>query len=298
MHSAPPEHLDLFISTLLSQDGISRNTAVAYRQDLEKFASWLQGKKKSLSVTTEEDIQRFLSECLNQQYKATSQSRFVSSLRRYFRFLLREGLIGQDPSADICMPKAGRYLPDCMTEKEVESLLEAPATHTANGLRDKTILELFYACGLRVSELISIKRVQLQLEIGCLRIVGKGNQERLVPMGEEAIEWLTQYLQTAREQLLKGRECEALFVSNRGHMMSRQSCWYMIKKMAQRAGISKNLSPHTLRHAFATHLLDHGADLRAVQMLLGHKNLSTTQIYTHVANQRMRNLHSQHHPRG
>lgn len=297
MHSKDSESIQLFINALLSQEGLSRNTVLAYRQDIQDFAEWLAQKHKTLLKSSHADIQHYLAERLDKGYQARSNARFISSLRRFFRFLLREGLTNLDPSADVAMPKTGRYLPDTLGEEEVERLLQAPKIDTAGGLRDKAVLELFYACGLRVSELVSLRQTQVSLDTGCLRVIGKGDKERLVPMGEEAGEWLERYIHSARPKLLKGKDSSYMFVSNRGNPMSRQSCWYMIKKMASNAAIHKRMSPHTLRHAFATHLLNHGADLRTVQLLLGHKDLSTTQIYTHVARQRLKNLHQHHHPR-
>ena len=294
----PPESIQLFVNALLSQDGLSRNTIIAYQQDIRDFSVWIENKHETLLTISRNRIQQYLAERLEGGYTSRSNARFLSSLRRYFCFLIREGLITEDPSVNISSPKLGRRLPDTLNEEEVERLLQTPDINSATGLRDKAILELLYACGLRVSEMISLQNSQLLLDAGCLRVVGKGNKERLIPMGEEAVEWITRYLRDSRLKLLKGRDCHFLFVSNRGNPLSRQSCWYMIKKLALVARIDKHLSPHTLRHAFATHLLDHGADLRSVQMLLGHKDLSTTQIYTHVARQRMKDLHRQHHPRG
>jgi integrase/recombinase XerD len=222
----------------------------------------------------------------------------MSCARGFYRFLLREGRITVDPTLDVDSPKLGRPLPKSLSEREVEKLLEAPDLEDPLEYRDRTMLELLYACGLRVSELIGLQMVQVSLNQGVVRVFGKGSKERLVPMGEEALDWLQRYLAGPRMELLKGIPCDAVFPSRRGSQMTRQAFWYRIKIYARRAEINKALSPHTLRHAFATHLLNHGADLRVVQMLLGHSDLTTTQIYTHVAKQRMQELHAQHHPRG
>jgi integrase/recombinase XerD len=234
-----------------------------------------------------------------QQHKPSSVARFLASVRRFYRFQLRDGVIQQDPSADIASPKLGRRLPKALSEEDIDALLQAPNIKNVIGLRDKAMLELLYATGMRVSELVGMPQTALSLTQGVIRITGKGDKERLVPMGEEAVTWVSQYCHEARPQLIKQAQVvNALFVSTRGSMMSRQAFWYLIKKYAQLAQIDKPISPHTLRHAFATHLLNHGADLRVVQLLLGHSDLSTTQIYTHIAQARLAALHREHHPRG
>jgi integrase/recombinase XerD len=225
-------------------------------------------------------------------------SRLIASLRRFYRYYLRENQISKDPSALIEAPKLPRSLPKSLNEEEVESLLAAPDIHQIIGMRDKAMLELLYASGLRVSELVGMKVMEVSLNEGVVRVTGKGSKTRLVPMGEVAVEWIQRYMQEARPQILKQRLSDALFVTQRGDAMTRQAFWYLIKRYALQAGIRKQLSPHVLRHAFATHLLNHGADLRVVQMLLGHADISTTQIYTHVARERLKQLHSVHHPRG
>jgi len=235
---------------------------------------------------------------LDQGYKPRSTARFLSGLRGFFRYLLREKLIAVDPTLQVEMPQLGRPLPKSLSEADVEALLQAPDLGEAIGQRDRAMLEVLYACGLRVTELVSLTLDQVNLRQGVLRVMGKGSKERLVPMGEEAVVWLERYLRGGRAELLNGRPSDVLFPSLRGEQMTRQTFWHRIKHQAQVAGIDKSLSPHTLRHAFATHLLNHGADLRVVQMLLGHSDLSTTQIYTHVAKARLQQLHAQHHPRG
>src|SRR5580698_3927083 len=225
-------------------------------------------------------------------------ARQLSSFRRFFRYLMREGVIRDDPTAQIAMPKIGRSLPKSLTEEEVESLLGAPAVGDPLGNRDRTMLEVLYATGLRVSELVNLRYTQVNLNQGVIRIMGKGNRERLIPLGEEAVRWLNEFARSARGEILLERQTDYLFPTRRGDRMTRQAFWHIIKRYARKAGVDRDLSPHTLRHAFATHLLNHGADLRVVQMLLGHSDLSTTQIYTHVARERMKELHQQHHPRG
>jgi integrase/recombinase XerD len=249
--------------------------------------------------TTHVDIQGFLAYLYTQQKaKATSTSRAISSLKRLFRYLLRQNKIAVDPTLQIATPKLPRSLPKSLTEEDVELLLNAPDVETPLGMRDRTMFEVLYATGLRVSELVGLSVAQVSLDMGVVRVMGKGSKERLVPLGEEALDWLQRYLQEMRPGLMAGRLSGAMFVTHRGEAMTRQMFWFLIKKHAQHGGIHKPLSPHTLRHAFATHLLNHGADLRVVQMLLGHADISTTQIYTHVARERLKALHSKHHPRG
>ena len=280
--------------------GLSDNTLTAYRSDLRGLAGWLAGRNGSLLEAGRGELQAYLSHRLGQQAKARTTARLLSSLRRFYRHLVREGRIKGDPSALIDSPKLGRPLPKSLSESEVEALLEAPDVETPLGLRDRAMLELLYASGLRVSELVGLRLDQLNLRVGVVRIVGKGDKERLVPLGEEAVGWVERHLNGSRHELLAGRPCDAIFPARRRTApMTRQAFWQLIKRYALRAGIEPaRLSPHTLRHAFATHLLNHGADLRTVQMLLGHADLSTTQIYTHVARERLKNLHAQHHPRG
>jgi integrase/recombinase XerD len=284
--------IDRFLDGLWMERGLSQNTLAAYRQDLTGFSQWLSKKEldkkngNGLLLAQREDLLAYLASRVESGSKPRSTARLLSSLRRFYQHALREGWIQIDPSDRIDAPKVGRPLPKALTEDEIESLINAPDCSTVLGLRDRAMLELLYATGLRVSELIGLRMLQVNLRQGVVRTLGKGNKERLVPMGEIAAQWLENYLQDGRPDLLKGRESEHLFLTQRGASMSRQ------------AFIHKALSPHTLRHSFATHLLNHGADLRVVQMLLGHSDLSTTQIYTHVARERLKSLHSEHHPRG
>jgi len=259
---------------------------------------WLQARGVELQSVGREVLLDHLAWRMNEGYKARSTARLISGMRGFYRFLLREGVIDSDPTLQVDMPQLGRPLPKSLSEADVEALLAAPDLDDPIGLRDRAMLEVLYACGLRVSELIGLTLEQVNLRQGVLRVFGKGSKERLVPMGEEAIGWVERYCREARPALLAGRPADVLFPSLRGEQMTRQTFWHRIKHQARVAGIAKSLSPHTLRHAFATHLLNHGADLRVVQMLLGHSDLSTTQIYTHVARARLQALHAQHHPRG
>ena len=298
-----PEIIEQFLDAIWMERGLSENTLSAYRTDLKKFVTWLMrlsnnSVSDSLINTKRKIIVNYLSELEKQKISARSRARLLSSLRRFYAYLLREKRIEIDPVALIDAPKLGRSLPKTLTEKDVESLLMAPDTSTSLGLRDRVLFEVLYATGLRVSELVSLQLTQINLQQGVLRVTGKGNKERLVPLGEEAVTWLEKYLLNTRTELLNGQVTDALFVTKRGAAMTRQAFWYLIKRHALQAEISTTISPHTLRHAFATHLLNHGADLRVVQMLLGHSDLSTTQIYTHVAKARLKSLHSLHHPRG
>lgn len=290
--------IERFADALWMERGLSRNTLSAYQSDLVKLAEWLE---KRQSVTLLEagrgDLQAYLAACAQAGKKARSTARMLSCFRQFYQHALREGWVKLDPSARIDAPKLGRPLPKSLTEQEVEALLEAPDTDDPEGLRDRAMLELLYATGLRVSELVGLRFSQLSLNQGLVRVMGKGGKERLVPLGDEALEWLSRFIRSARYDLLGERLSDDVFPTRRGAAMTRQAFWYRIKKHAATAGISKHLSPHTLRHAFATHLLNHGADLRVVQMLLGHSDLSTTQIYTHVARERLKSLHQQHHPR-
>ena len=290
------ETIDRFLDALWMERGVSDNTLAAYRSDLQKYALWLEKNKCEIIIAQESHVRNYLSSM--QGKTARTMARHLSSLRRLYAYLVREGIMKHDPSARVEAPKIGRQLPKSLTETEVEALLEAPDTGTSLGLRDRTMLEILYASGLRVSELISLQLGQVNLRQGVVRVLGKGSKERLVPLGEEAIDWLIRYQQSARIELLGQNISDALFPTKRGDAMSRQAFWYLIKRYTVIANINKTISPHVLRHAFATHLLNHGADLRAVQMLLGHSDISTTQIYTHIARERLKDLHAEHHPRG
>jgi integrase/recombinase XerD len=289
--------LDVFIDHLWLEDGLAKNTLESYRLDLTSFSLWLTKQNKQLLTVDQADIQQYLAVKFPQS-KARSISRLIASLRRFYRYLMRDNKISLDPTIQIQSPKLPRSLPKSLNEDEVLALLDAPNLNESTGLRDRAMLELLYACGLRVSELVGVKVTEVSLSDGVVRVTGKGSKTRLVPMGEEAVDWISRYLSEARQDILQKRLCDALFVTNRGDAMTRQAFWYLIKRYALLAGINKPMSPHVLRHAFATHLLNHGADLRVVQMLLGHADISTTQIYTHVARERLKQLHSMHHPRG
>jgi integrase/recombinase XerD len=298
-HPAPQADLERYIDALWMEKGLSDNTLSSYRRDLTQFNDWLHRTEGSSIVEANRStLQRYLGARLAQGMSPRSTARFLSCARGFFHYLLREGRLSVDPTLEIDSPRLGRPLPKALSEADVERLLQAPDPDIALEMRDRTMLELLYACGLRVTELTSMQMMQLSLNQGVVRVFGKGSKERLVPVGEEALRWLQRFLAGPRGELLKGMPSDVLFPSLRGTQMTRQTFWYRIKIYAQRADIKKHLSPHTLRHAFATHLLNHGADLRVVQMLLGHSDLSTTQIYTHVAQQRMQALHEQHHPRG
>ena len=294
-----PPVVEQFVDSLWLERGLSVHTQQAYKRDIALFADWLQLEHHcSLTDVNAGHLQSFLGFKLREGASPRSSARFLSSVRNFYRWAMREGLVAEDPTLRIESPRQGRPLPKSLSEVDVERLLDAPHLDTPIEFRDRTMLELLYACGLRVSELISLEMTQISVNQGVVRVLGKGSKERLVPMGEEALTWLQRYLGGPRTALLRGNASDVLFPSNRGVFMTRQTFWYRIKIYAKRAGINASLSPHTLRHAFATHLLNHGADLRVVQMLLGHSDLSTTQIYTHVAQQRMQELHAQHHPRG
>ncbi len=290
--------IERFLDALWLERGLSENTLSAYRSDLQGLAVWLQSSELGLLRAGRSELMRYLQWRVEQGAKPRSSARLLSSIRRFYRYLLRESLISEDASARIDAPKLGRPLPKTLTEEEVERLLEAPDLSTPMGLRDRAMLELLYASGLRVSELVNLVLAQVNFQQGLVKVMGKGSKERLVPLGEEALEWLQRFMREGRGLILGGRRSEALFPSKRGAAMSRQAFWQLIKRYALQAGIDKPLSPHTLRHAFATHLLNHGADLRVVQLLLGHTSLSTTQIYTFVAQERLKGLHAEHHPRG
>ncbi|TDQ36799.1 tyrosine recombinase XerD subunit [Thiopseudomonas denitrificans] len=290
--------IENFLERLWLHDGLSDNTRAAYQADLEQFSSWLAGRRLGMLQVQREHLLEYLGWRLHKGYKASSTARFLSAARRFYQQALERGEILQDPGALVDMPKIGRSLPDTLSEADVEALLAAPETDQPLGLRDRCMLEVLYASGLRVSELVGLRLDEVSLRQGVVRVMGKGSKERLVPLGEQALDWLEQYLAQGRPLLLGGKTSDVVFPSQRGQQMTRQTFWHRIKLHAQTAGILKPLSPHTLRHAFATHLLNHGADLRVVQMLLGHSDLSTTQIYTHVAQARLQALHAEHHPRG
>jgi integrase/recombinase XerD len=291
------DYLDQFIDHLWLEDGLSKNTLESYRTDLIQFAVWLQKQKLILIEANQANIQQYLAIKFPHS-KPRSIGRLVASLRRFYRYYLRENVITVDPTIQIESPKLPRSLPKSLNEQEVEDLLAIPDINQPIGLRDRAMLELLYASGLRVSELVTINVNEVSTQDGVVRVTGKGNKTRLVPMGEEAADWIVRYLKYGRPELLQKKMTDALFVTNRAAAMTRQAFWYLIKRYALQAGINKPMSPHVLRHAFATHLLNHGADLRVVQMLLGHSDISTTQIYTHVARERLKKLHSVHHPRG
>ena len=291
--------LDEFCDALWLEDGLSRNTLDSYRRDLSQFQLWLTKQRHKLLVEAEHsDLLEYIAHRVAGQLKATTTSRLLSSLKRFYQHALRQGKIRSDPSLNIDAPKLPRGLPKSLTEEDVEKLLAAPNVEEALGLRDRTMFETLYASGLRVSELVTLKISQVSQDMGVVRIMGKGSKERLVPLGEEALTWMQRYLKESRPKILGKRTADAMFVTARGTAMTRQSFWHLLKRHAVNAGLNKTISPHTLRHAFATHLLNHGADLRVVQLLLGHSDISTTQIYTHVARERLKQLHAKHHPRG
>ncbi|MET0355406.1 MAG: site-specific tyrosine recombinase XerD [Cellvibrio sp.] len=288
----------LYLDAIWMEKGLSQNSLDSYRTDLTLFAQWLQQQGKSLLTADASTIQQYLAVRLENKLNSRSTARFLSCVRGFYRHQLREGVLQENPLALIESPKLPRSLPKSLTELDVENLLAAPDVDDPVGLRDRTMLEVLYACGLRVTELVSLTMPQINLRQNVIRVMGKGSKERLIPMGEEAATWLEKYFREARPFLLNNLPNEVVFPSTRAQLMTRQTFWHRIKHWAQVAGIQKPLSPHTLRHAFATHLLNHGADLRVVQLLLGHSDLSTTQIYTHIARTRMKAQHAAHHPRG
>jgi integrase/recombinase XerD len=290
--------IERFVDALWVENGLSENTLAAYRRDLCGFAGWLQAQDMPLTQAGELELNAYLSARYRSGHKVRSNARLLSTLRRFYRYLVREGRRKDDPTANIASPKLDRPLPHTLSERQVEALLNAPDTSQPIGIRDRAMLELLYASGLRVSELVSLTADRVNLNQGVIKVLGKGNKERLVPAGDEALNWVARYLKEARPALLRGASAGPLFVSRKSTAITRQAFWYRIRQYALKVKISTHLSPHTLRHAFATHLLNHGADLRVVQMLLGHSDLSTTQIYTHVARERLRQLHERHHPRG
>jgi integrase/recombinase XerD len=290
--------VDRFLDAIWTERGLSANTLGAYRADLMTLWRGLSERNIPIHEAEKADLLEFIARRVESGAKPRSTARQLSSFRRFFRYIMREGLRDNDPTADIDMPRIGRSLPKTLTEDEVDALLQAPNTDEPLGYRDRAMLELLYATGLRVSELINLRQSQVNFNQGVLRIVGKGGRERLIPLGEEAQRWLKDFIDSPRMEILLERQTDYLFPTRRGDCMTRQAFWHIIKRYAQKAGINKKLSPHSLRHAFATHLLNRGADLRVVQLLLGHSDLSTTQIYTHVARERLKDLHGQHHPRG
>lgn len=291
--------IEAFIDNLWMERGLSDNTLNAYRADLQGLARWLAiTTDNTLLAVDRHQLLVYLSSRVEQGARPRTTARLISSMKRFYQYCVREKKLNSDPSDRIESPKLGRSLPHALTETEVEALLLSPDIKQSAGIRDRAMLELMYATGVRVSELVNLKLTEVNLRQGVLRTQGKGSKERLVPLGEEAAVWLVRYLEQVRPQWLKGLATDALFITLRKKAMTRQAFWHLIKRYAKQAGINKHISPHTIRHCFATHLLNHGADLRAVQMLLGHSDLSTTQIYTHVAKERLKNLHAEHHPRG
>jgi len=290
--------IDSFTDMLWMESGLSKNTLASYQADLSGLSLYLATEGLNLLTAQRENILSYLAEQVEKGARPRSTARLLSSIRRFYQYLVREKRIEGDPSALIDAPRSGRPLPKSLTEADVESLLQAPDITTLEGFRDRVMLEVLYATGLRVSELVALSIEQVNLRQGVVRITGKGNKDRLVPLGEESISWLTRFLGESRKELLKNGASSAVFPTRRGGAMTRQAFWYAIKKYTASAEIKVAISPHTLRHAFATHLLNHGADLRVVQLLLGHSDLSTTQIYTHVASERLKSIHESHHPRG
>nr|WP_282450655.1 site-specific tyrosine recombinase XerD [Marinobacter xestospongiae] len=292
--------IERFCDAIWLEEGLGEQTRSAYRSDLLRLAAWLDQRPVAvpLAAASRTDLLGWMSQALAQGRKSSTAARRLSCLRRFYRYLLREQIISEDPTLRIDSPRQPQRLPDALSEEEVEALLSEPDVEIPLELRDRAMLEILYGCGLRVTELVTLRVDQVNLRQGVVRVTGKGGKDRLVPLGEEAVDWLLSYLNQGRDVLLKGQASDDLFPGNRARAMTRQTFWHRVKRYAARAGIHKPLSPHTLRHAFATHLLNHGADLRVVQMLLGHADLSTTQIYTHVARHRLKTLHGEHHPRG
>ncbi len=292
--------IDVFLDVIWSEKGLSKNTLSAYECDIRTFSNWLfKDAGICLMQAQQADVQRYLAWRVKNKSKTATTARLLSSLRYFYRYQVREERLESSPTELIDLPKISRYLPSTLSEEDVEVLLQAPDITTAIGLRDRAMLELLYATGVRVSELIGLELNHCSIQNGVIRVLGKGSKERLIPMGEEALDYLDQYLQQARGELMRGKGVsEHVFVTLRGKGMSRQAFWYLIKRYVKQIGLSSKISPHTLRHVFATHLLNHGADLRVVQLLLGHSDLSTTQIYTYVAQARLQELHQKHHPRG
>jgi len=299
MNTSFDAELDRFSDALWLEDGLAPRSLESYRRDLTQLFTWLEQKGIAPSQAQRGDIEMFLAHrTLDESIAARSLARQLTAIKRYQRWLLREGRREDDPTLTVAAPRLPKPLPKTLSETDVEALINAPDVNTPHGLRDRAMLEALYAAGFRVSELVGLPLAAVSLSDGVVRIMGKGSKERLVPLGEDAQDWIQRYALESRPALLKGRGSEALFVTERGGPMTRQMFWYLIKRHAASAGIKSSLSPHTLRHAFATHLLNHGADLRVVQMLLGHADIATTQIYTHVAKERLKTLHARHHPRG
>lgn len=291
--------IDRFIDSLWSQKGLAELTLAAYQQDLRQFSRWLAGHGSRLIEADQASIQRYLAERFDGGASGRSNARLLSTLKQYYRHLIRNGERQDNPTALISAPRIHRSLPQSLAERDIDKLLEAPDLESPYGIRDRCMLELMYSSGLRVSELVGLQLNQVNTNLGLVRLIGKGNKERVVPVGEEALHWLSVYLKQARPSLQQARSIsDALFLSSRGSGITRQAFWQNIKKHLRKAGVKTVFSPHSLRHAFATHLLNHGADLRTVQMLLGHSSLSTTQIYTHIAQERLASIHAEHHPRG
>jgi len=299
MKASSTRLIDEFCDALWLEDDLARNTLDSYRRDLQQFAAWLESRSgMDLLDADPAAIQDYLAHKFRTKARASTAARLLSTLKRFYRNAIRRNVLKTDPTLRIDTPKLPRALPKTLTEADVESLLAAPELSQPLGVRDRAMLEVLYASGLRVSELVTLKVPQISRDMGVVRVLGKGSKERLVPLGEEALSWLERYLREARPLLLNGRASDALFVTSRAAVMTRQAFWHLLKRYALQAGLNKPISPHTLRHAFATHLLNHGADLRVVQLLLGHSDISTTQIYTYVAQERMKQLHAKHHPRG
>ena len=311
MHEGDQALIDQFCDTIWLEDGLAKNTIEAYRRDLKLMAQWLAQRGTALDQVTAADLSAYFGALNNMPsraigsgparrtgIRASTQARIHSSLKRFYQYLLRMGRMKNDPSQHLDAPRKPQRFPKTLSEADVESLLAAPDTEAPLGLRDRAMLEVLYASGLRVSELVGLKVASVSEDMGLVRVMGKGAKERLVPLGEEALMWVQRYMRGARMELLAGRASDYVFVTRRGGPMTREAFWHLLKRQATQAIPGKALSPHTLRHAFATHLLNHGADLRVVQMLLGHSDISTTQIYTHVARERLKSLHQKHHPRG
>ena len=293
-----PQEMERFLAFLSLSEGLSANTLAAYKRDLSLFYKWLLAQSLVVDAVSQTDIETFLYFLHTEGRQPKSNARLLSTLKRFYQWGVADEQFDSDPTALVKAPKLPKSIPKVMTEQQVEKLLYAPDEHTPLGIRDRAILELMYASGLRVSEVVELPFEQLNLSAGLVQVTGKGSKERIVPIGEVAMEWIEKYIREARPALVKNKWVETLFVSRLGRSMTRQTLWHRIKNLAFDVGIQVSISPHTLRHAFATHLLNHGADLRTVQLLLGHSDLSTTQIYTHVAKERLHKLHQQHHPRG
>lgn len=298
MTSADEALVEQFLDATWAEKGLSDNTVRSYRYDLVQFSVALARQGTDLRSAQREHILAYLAAQVDAGRSPRTLSRYLSGFRQFYQWMLRQSLIASDPTALVESPKLGRGLPKALSESQVEALLNAPPVDTAVGLRDRTMLELMYATGLRVSELVNLELANVNRNQGVVRVMGKGAKERLVPLGDEALDWLQKYLDSARTELLKGADCSQLFVTARRQGMTRQAFWYAVRRHARAAGVTQHVSPHVLRHSFATHLLNHGADLRVVQLLLGHSDLSTTQIYTHIAREGLKRIHEKHHPRG